>query len=153
MRKVIYLIVVLMLFTAIIGCDDESSDASTEPNPINIEVAYGEQVVSVNLLDFQTTAFEEKDAVVVKTIVDESGITDAPQDYEYNFVSTDGFSPVDSKGKPPVEYEYLQHGFVVLNEMRIYWDDTAVTYWNSIGIEYTGAYSVKDIKTIKLLDK
>ena len=126
-------------------------DSSTQLDLVSITIFNSTDSKSVNLLDFDKTTFEGKDAVCLNTIITSSKLSDYYYQYFYNFYGSDGFSPVKTRHLPAVPYQYLTEGFIVIDDLRILWTEVFNKYCESIPLQYYGAYSVKNIAKIELL--
>lgn len=147
------LIIMLAIIMTLVYCEDESSTNSPTEEELPVTIVCGTTEKIVNLNAFELTTFEGKPAVLISTIITASEITNVPQNYNYDFIGQDGFSPHETKGLPLVPYEYLDEFYVVLEEMKLYYTQVFADYCeNTLGLEYYTAYKVRDIAKIKLFD-
>ena len=136
----------LLVFTAV-GCGDQDVDEVDNPqdsgeaeDELIIEVILGEKSAEVSATDCEKSEYEGEEAYAIRDIIELAELTETPEDYFYDFIGEDGFSPTQ-KGALLLTWPQLADGYLVFSTGRL-------MFTMDSGIEKT--YNVKLLAKIVL---
>jgi hypothetical protein len=140
----------LLILAWIAGCDqqvDEGDDKLTEGNQ-SVAVVYYDSAETVHFDNLETLyMFNDSPVVRLTDVVLGSGLLISLDGLWFDFVGTDGYSPMDNQGCDeaftPTSAELLEGGYLERGTRTIMWDES---------LEVPSCVAVKDVETIYAAD-